>query len=93
MSVVVANRLAREGLRHGGEILVSSGELPLVVAPNEVDRHILVKELRHLGEVGGVEAAEVGVLQLFDRLDVHESLNVASQALDAPLGGNERSSR
>jgi hypothetical protein len=46
-----------------------------------VHAHVLVDQQGELFEVAGVDAAEVGVLQLLDRLDVEQLLQRAAQRL------------
>ena len=49
--------------------------------------HVLVKQGAQFFQVGGVDAAEIGVLQLPDGLDVHQALDILAQLLDPAAAG------
>ena len=89
---VLENLIRKHGEGHADviEVLLSSAEFPLVVPADKMHLHIIVKQSAEFIDIGGINTAKVGVLDLLDGLDIHEALNVAAQILDAVTGYLQR---
>src|SRR5579883_2498708 len=82
MAGMLAHELRVEGVRDHLEIFLAALELDVIASADQLRRDVLVEQVAQLGDVGGVDAAEIGVLHALDRLDVLQDLHIARKLFD-----------
>src|SRR5215469_6988408 len=70
---VTGHRVGIECTGDGFEDLLASAHLPAVAAADIVDLDVLGEHVAHAGNVAGIEAAPVAVLQALDEFDVFQA--------------------
>src|SRR5579862_7868225 len=82
MAVMLAYELRIEGVRDHLEIFLAALEFDVVAAADQLRRDVLVEKITQLGDIGGVDAAEISVLHALDRFDVLQDLHIAGELFE-----------
>ena len=78
---MVANGLVGERVLDSAEVLIPALEFPFVISTDEMDQDIVMEERGEFFEIGRVDAAKIGMLELANSLHVHQHLDALAKVI------------